>query len=81
MVGLIAPVRTTLVGSPGKPRSATVVVFQLAGGEVLDQSTGLTSQLPTWQLTWSGPTGQSLWVDSGWVQLVLVLLVQIPENY
>jgi hypothetical protein len=27
-----------------------------------------------------GPTGQSLWVDSDRVQLVLDLSVQIPEN-
>jgi hypothetical protein len=36
-------------------------------------STVLTSQQPSWQPTWSGPTGQSLWVELDWVQLVLVL--------
>jgi hypothetical protein len=55
MIRLVTLVRIVSVECPGKPRSVAAVVFQLAGGEVLDQSTGLTNQLPS--------TGQSLWVD------------------
>jgi hypothetical protein len=36
----------------GKPCSAATVVPSSPAVRSRDQSTGLTSQLPTWQLTW-----------------------------
>jgi hypothetical protein len=63
LVQRLPPVRLASVAWPGKPSSAAAVVPQLAGGEVLGQSTSLTGKLPMWQLTWRGPTAQSRWVD------------------
>jgi hypothetical protein len=80
LVQRLAPVHLASVARPGKPCNAATVIPQFADGEVLGQSTGLTGQLPTWQLTWPGPTTQSLWVDLDWVHKVFSRLIQIPKN-